>query len=142
VAERLRLVRTKGSVRREGVVVCDRSTVFGNPWRITDAPRQLPVVERPLWVVRQFAADLVTRRGVGGEWDDDFVPLEEIRVRLSGRDLGCWCALDAWCHAGHVLMPVAAGVDPVLVFRALPQPPSVAALAARLDAWETRAAGG
>jgi hypothetical protein len=134
VAERIRLTRAKGSVRPAGVVVCDRSTVWGNPWRLTDAPDGMPVAERPLWVVRQYARDLAQRRGVGGEWDDDFIPLEELRRRLAGRDLGCWCPLDAWCHATDVLMPVAAGVEPAVVFRFLPLPDSVAELAARIDA--------
>jgi len=131
--ERIRLTRARGSVRPAGVVVCDRSTVFGNPWRTVDCPDGPPPAERPLWVVRRYARDLAERGGVGEDpWP--FVPLAELRERLAGRDLGCWCRLDAWCHATDVLMPVAAGVDPAVVFRMLPLPDSVVELAARIDA--------
>ncbi|AMS02813.1 hypothetical protein SEA_YEEZY_68 [Gordonia phage Yeezy] len=51
----------------------------------------------------------------GGGWPIDWKPfsapsLEEIRTKLRGRDLVCWCPLDQPCHA-DVLLELANGGD-------------------------------
>ncbi|WP_402465698.1 DUF4326 domain-containing protein [Isoptericola aurantiacus] len=49
----------------------------------------------------------------GGGWPIDWRPqtaptVAEIRARLAGRDLACWCPLDQPCHA-DVLLEIANG---------------------------------
>lgn len=50
----------------------------------------------------------------GGGWPIDWRPrnaptIDEIRAELAGRDLACWCALEAPCHA-DVLLELANGL--------------------------------
>lgn len=71
-----------------GVVYVGRPTRWGNPWRVED----LGAVE----AVARYRADLLA--------DPDRVAV--VRRELRGRDLVCWCRLDAFCHA-DVLLAVA-----------------------------------
>lgn len=100
-------------------VIVDRSTKWGNPFRVEratskkDGPLDMwAVVLDHRWLVRyDDRADAVTdavdryRRLVHHEcvrigW--------LIRDELAGKDLACWCGLDEPCH-GDVLLEIANG---------------------------------
>lgn len=71
-----------------GVVYVGRPTWWGNPWRV----EELGAAE----AVARYRAELLA----------DPVRVAVVRRELGGRDLACWCRLDAVCHA-DVLLTVA-----------------------------------
>jgi hypothetical protein len=127
--KRVRLSRQKGYRIRQAVKVA-RPTRWGNParvertgsdecpgWRVTWLPSGAGVATWPdkaaamAFAVESFTAAL--------ERDDGSLPFTRAEVRrwLRGRDLACWCALDAPCHA-DVLLEVANGPGTVTPERA------------------------
>lgn len=61
-------------------VLCDRTTDFGNPFKIgPDGTRALVLAKHAAWFLRQPA--LIAR----------------VKKELKGKDLACWCAPKA-CH--------------------------------------------
>lgn len=112
--KRIQLRRTKGWRKPEGVVVVARPTRWGNPYVVhqhTDAcsdgetwAPSCPTypAENAESAVRSYRHAILWP--LGGQPD---VPTpDEIRVELAGRDLACWCPLDAPCHA-DVLLKIA-----------------------------------
>lgn len=83
---RIQLKRTKGWRLPPNTVKVDRSTPFGNPYRIG------PKLDRKA-AISAFRAYLAKRL----ESEPDF--LEPLR----GKNLACWCALDELCHAAVLL---------------------------------------
>jgi hypothetical protein len=78
--ERIQLRRTKGWRMPSNAVKVDRSTKWGNPWTFHNSGDVHPAIRfacetAPLWNV------------------------EELR----GKDLACWCAIGAECHADVLL---------------------------------------
>lgn len=79
-------------------VKVDRSTPWGNPFRVGTDGTQTECVAR-------FA------RLLEGEQNDSFTNAERAQAQLirgrlpelAGKDLACWCALDAPCHADVLL---------------------------------------
>jgi hypothetical protein len=117
--QRIQLRRTKGWRKPEGAAVVARPSRWGNPFRVGD---------RYLWIPGQ-PWPIPTSRKVG-EWEHG-IRVEECPDRatavewyqpwigavinsgvsldpLAGRDLACWCPLDAPCH-GDVLLELANG---------------------------------
>jgi hypothetical protein len=100
---RIQLRRTKGWRLPLQAVKVDRSTIWGNPFRITSDTSAAECVAR-------FA------RLLEGGHEDEFTAEELARAalirrrlpELAGKDLACWCALDAPCHA-EVLLRMAKG---------------------------------
>lgn len=88
---RVQLSRKAGWRKPENTVVVARPTRFGNPFRVVDGNRDR--------AVRLFEKTVV---GFG-----DFT-FERIRAELAGKNLACWCPLDAPCHA-DVLLEIANG---------------------------------
>jgi hypothetical protein len=85
--ERIQLKRTKGWRMPENTVKVDRTTRWGNPfpveWFDGDAAR----------AVEAFRAFV-----------NPGSPLAvSIPLNLRGKNLACWCALDAPCHADVLL---------------------------------------
>lgn len=72
-------------------VIVARPSVWGNPFRL--GVNALSVEQ----AVEMFR-DLVTTSG--STWGHF---RNTVRVELGGRDLACWCALDAPCHADVLL---------------------------------------
>lgn len=77
---RIQLSRAKGWRMPPNTVKVDRSTKWGNPWTFENSGRIHPAMRfacetAPLW---------------------DLTP-------LAGKNLACWCALDAECHADVLL---------------------------------------
>lgn len=87
--ERIQRKRTKGWRMPEGAVYVGRPTCWGNPHATEECGREE--------AVRLYRAYLET---LGAS------EAAIIRLHLRGRDLACWCPLDAPCHA-DVLLEVA-----------------------------------
>ncbi|CAN5279141.1 DUF4326 domain-containing protein [soil metagenome] len=89
--KRIQLSRVKGWRLPDGAVKVDRSTMWGNPYRL-DGGR---TAEQAVEAFRLLVADSHA--------------LKEMAVKkLRGHDLACWCAPDAPCHA-DVLLEIANG---------------------------------
>lgn len=122
--QRIQLRRSKGWRIPEGVVIVDRRTRWGNPYRVThcDAVHvpyrhwhvfQVPHIWLSSWATKACAVDDAVERFVRAiEAGYGFVPWpREIREALAGRDLACWCPLPVLgepdiCHAA-VLIDIA-----------------------------------
>ena len=90
-AQRVRLQRRAGWRKPPGAVVVARPSRWGNPFRVgVDGDRAA--------CVRRYREALAA-----GELAFDEA---EVRARLAGRDLACWCPLGEPCHA-DVLLSVA-----------------------------------
>ena len=98
--ERIRLSRQKGWRKPENTVVVARPGEWGNPYRIGDpvAPADQERYGWPAVHTRASAVDAF-RRTVA----PDPAFQEEVRARLRGRNLACWCSLDGPCHADTLL---------------------------------------
>ena len=91
--KRIQRKRTKGWRMPSGVVYVGRPTKWGNPFC-----KLLPG-DNTAQLVRLFRAWL--RNGM---MSGNLLP--EAKEQLRGKDLACWCPLDAPCHA-DVLIEVA-----------------------------------
>lgn len=108
---RIQLSRKKGWRKPEGAVVVARPTKWGNPFVVGTHGDAATCVSR-------------YRRLVGADWGGSFIDMltqpapayaaqeaaaNQVRdhlAELRGRDLCCWCPLDAPCHA-DVLLEIA-----------------------------------
>jgi hypothetical protein len=82
----------------EGAVYVGRPSKWGNEWTKYDAiAYDVPVSERPAWMVRRYQRQL------------EVLPFPAVALdELRGKDLVCWCPLDQPCHA-DVLLRLANG---------------------------------
>lgn len=99
--KRIQLRRTKGWRKPEGAVVVSRPSKWGNPFIGENAARDF----------RRF----LRKRMSQGEIVDRFGPISGLGIivlrtrmlteiaELAGKDLCCWCGLDAACHADVLL---------------------------------------
>ncbi len=95
--KRIQRKRTKGWKMPKGAVYVGRPTKWGNPFRVG------------LDVPSRFDATNQYRAKIGGNlWT--FPTKEDIKSELVGKDLICWCPLDAPCHA-DVLLEIANATD-------------------------------
>lgn len=108
--QRIQLSRAKGWRMPPDTIKVSRPSVWGNPFNATQTYLSFPVARR---YEGQYMADLVPRRGKPSlescidlymAWlfaqlcnDRDF--LEPLR----GKNLACWCAPGALCHADVLL---------------------------------------
>lgn len=90
MAKRVQRSRAKGWRKAEGDVYVGRPSKWGNPHRATP-PTSAEAVAR-------YRADLLAGRLA--------VTVDDVKRELRGKDLACWCALDAPCHA-DVLLEIA-----------------------------------
>lgn len=89
-------------------VKCDRTTRWGNPYRVGQ-PVDLRAVRRWGWefspqgklVVCKDVADAVNRFGYCLAKDEALHPF--IVDTLGGRNLACWCGPDQPCHVDPIL---------------------------------------
>jgi hypothetical protein len=94
-------------------VIVDRSSRWGNPFRV-DGKRVLCGIE--LWVLPTEAA-AVAHAVRAFRWQLENHPnvvgftVEDVRRDLAGRDVACWCPIDAPCH-GDVLLELANAPEP------------------------------
>lgn len=106
---RIRLSRAKGWRLPPNTVVVARPTKWGNPWRVGEA--HIPDATE---AVRRFRCAVVGFPSNGSFCPPQARPGSFIRriiddaPQLRGKNLACWCALDAPCHA-DVLIELANG---------------------------------
>ena len=114
--QRIQQRRTKGWRKPEGAVSVARPGIWGNPYRVARVNRTTWDVlhHREVlasWPTQDMArADAVMRLTRLFDHDRDPWGKDRIRAELAGKDLMCWCPLDAPCHA-DVLLELANG-DP------------------------------
>ena len=92
--KRIQRKRTKGWQMPEGAVYVGRPTKWGNPWKVGAKVMrngQFSAIETPAEAVEMFR-----RKSIG-----DIAPFWGEKLR--GKDLACWCPLDAPCHADVLL---------------------------------------
>lgn len=94
---RFQLKRTPGWRMTEGGVSVARPHRFGNPY--VTLPKGPYTPDEAVTLLR----DLIDKHPEGS---DLYPSVAEIRERLAGRPLGCFCKLDQPCHA-DVLIDVA-----------------------------------
>ena len=87
---RVQLSRSKGWRMPENTVKVDRTTRFGNPFRL-DEGHAASVAAFRTWIESTPAGKAIA---------------EAAREELRGRNLACWCPLDGPCHA-DVLLEIA-----------------------------------
>ncbi len=94
---RVQLSRAKGWRMPPNTVKVDRSTRWGNPYRLHGAGYPMT----PQVAVELFSRLLAEERG----WvmRDQLTTADDVRRQLRGKHLACWCALDQPCHAGVLL---------------------------------------
>jgi hypothetical protein len=97
--QRVQLRRSKGWRMPPDTVKVDRSTRYGNPFRVGD-----PGIPDVRTSIERFKAAL--RSGeLTRDCDSPFRPAH-LRAALRGKNLACWCPLDQPCHA-DVLLAIA-----------------------------------
>lgn len=120
--ERLQLRRAAGWRLPAGAVKVDRSTRWGNPWRIQRLPLtgetfgpELPwrvqglgfaLLTAQFGTEQEARAFTIERFRVGLIHGQLSINVELVRRELAGHDLACWCRIGLPCHA-DVLLEVA-----------------------------------
>jgi hypothetical protein len=87
---RVQLSRQKGWRMPENTRKVDRTTRFGNPFRL-DEGAAASVAAFRAWIISTAAGEALASAA---------------REELRGMNLACWCALDGPCHA-DVLLEIA-----------------------------------
>ena len=104
---RVQLSRAKGWKMPENTVSVARPGRWGNPFRIGGS---YPLVEGDLSGCIIGTAEITNAAdavAAFSSWaDDESAPLDVVPLR--GKNLACWCRLDAPCHA-DVLLEMANG---------------------------------
>jgi hypothetical protein len=94
VPERVQLSRRKGWRMPPMTVKVDRSTVFGNPFRVDeDMGHAACIVAFRQWLLAVNPAFVPSRHSV----------LRRRLHELRGKNLACWCAQGQPCHADVLL---------------------------------------
>lgn len=122
--ERIQLKRTKGWRIPENTVIVDRRSKYGNPFKVVgdmiycDASHRRKVMDPWVFFAGPFHEDILLaellkhyREWLSGWTYQGMVKppefnRDELRKELKGKNLACWCSLDAKCHA-DVLLEVA-----------------------------------
>jgi len=90
-------------------VIVARPSMWGNPHPVGELgwnPWYPDLVSTAIDAVIQYELDLWGIDGVWWEKGYRHVTNAEVVLELAGRDLACWCSLDAPCH-GDVLLKIA-----------------------------------
>ena len=109
--ERIQLKRTSGWRMPPGTVKVDRTTGFGNPYRVVHVkPTDGQTVARPWWIetstnVWMFATrDEAVAASIRLFTETMTESMKErVRLGLKGKNLACWCKPGAPCHADVLL---------------------------------------
>jgi hypothetical protein len=106
--QRIQRKRTAGWRMPYGAVYVGRPTLFGNPFKAGEEITTYPFRDAYGPTVRDAAHAVEIFRGYA-RITTFYADL--VRLKLAGKDLACWCRLDAPCH-GDVLLEIAnAGQD-------------------------------
>lgn len=99
--ERIQLRRTKGWKMPANTVKVDRTTKWGNPYKVGQHPGCLPYVEMRHGSIHT-CYDMPAAIAMAVELFRQHaskLPVSELR----GKNLGCWCKPGAPCHADILL---------------------------------------
>jgi hypothetical protein len=107
--KRIQRRRTKGWKAPAGVVNCTRPGKWGNPVKVSRllcAESAKRIYSFLVWPDEDGEKELNNRekfflRVARSNWEP--VTIEEIIAELGGKDLMCFCALDAFCHVDVLL---------------------------------------
>lgn len=115
---RIQLSRARGWRLPENTVKVDRSSAFGNPFGIRECRDMLDLTDSAArrqvvawfreWVALPNDHDRLNVLGCYGDTSQQHARLHSRLSSLRGKNLACWCALDAPCHA-DVLLEIANG---------------------------------
>ena len=101
---RVHLSRKKGFTLPPNTVIVDGRTKWGNPWKVGMRLLALTGPDQGQEVVVDHARAVKYHRnqalskGLAGR-----AIRAKIRAELKGKNLACWCPLDAPCHADILL---------------------------------------
>ncbi|MFB4265341.1 DUF4326 domain-containing protein [Nonomuraea sp. GTA35] len=133
--QRIQRRRTKGYRLPEGAVCVDRSTRWGNPFKVGALVMEPGSYASPACPYDGFMEPGTYQwTGLGGPYTyeirrvrdaadaaalfrpyvafhDDVYPPEEIRRDLGGRDLACWCKVGTPCHGDERIRLANGGTD-------------------------------
>lgn len=109
--DRITLSRTKGWKMPPNTVKVDRSTIWGNPWRLEEfyRPGYNTTADAQIEAVRRFRAALAGFYLNGSHCPPRAHPASRIgRIlrhlpELRGKNLACWCKPGTPCHADVLL---------------------------------------
>lgn len=106
--KRIQLSRKKGWRKPEGCVVVARPTKWGNPFDFRAAERagygdgrQRVVDDFREWLLGQYYG--VPNGQSPASMNAKYQAIIDGLPELRGKDLACWCPLDAPCHADVLL---------------------------------------
>ena len=113
---RIQLSRKRGWTMPPNTVKADRSTGFGNPYRVSLAKsRDGKPLDKP-WVVESNAHAIMWMFATKDEATAAAVRLftetmtdhmkDKVRLALKGKNIACWCSTGSPCHA-DVLLEIA-----------------------------------
>lgn len=102
--KRIQLSRSKGWRMPETATKVDRSTRWGNPFKVGErygwAEPDSAEVEGPFTPIKDAAEAVSVYRS----WlEDQHDLIDAARRELRGRDLACWCKSGEPCHADVLL---------------------------------------
>lgn len=107
--ERIQLSRKKGWRMPPNTAKCDRTTLWGNPFRVQKSV-DLVQAEKWCWAIKNpqnqciDAQEAVDKFRYALAFDD--ASKFAVRTALHGKNLACWCQPDQPCHV-DVLLEVA-----------------------------------
>jgi len=108
--ERIQRRRTRGWRMPEGARYIGRPTRYGNPWRITQAEDGWLIVhatQPPVGPIpSRDSADRLLLTLYRDHLDHHPELVAQARRELAGKDLACFCAVNAPCH-GDLLLAAA-----------------------------------
>lgn len=93
--QRIQRKRTKGWKLPKNTICVDRTSKWGNPYKIGDNVDGILNLSREQ-VVRRFEEDAI----------HNFVFIAHVRAELKGKNLACFCPLHLPCHS-DVLLKIA-----------------------------------
>lgn len=105
--KRIQRKRTKGWKMPAAAVYVGRPTEWGNLFKVGEYTVELAAPGVEIRTNAQAVAlfrEICARRSCGDAGDRRW--LAELRDKLRGKDLACWCPLDQPCHA-DVLLEIA-----------------------------------
>ncbi len=93
---RVQLSRRSGDRMPPNTVIVSRPSEYGNPFKVPDELTGQDRIDATIDAIKKYRMWI----SVGG------LSVGMIRRNLRGKNLGCWCALSAPCHA-DVLLEIA-----------------------------------
>lgn len=94
---RIQLSRQRGWRMPIDAIKVDRSTRWGNPFRVGD--EGIPDAAAALRLFRK----LLDRDDLAEHHEFFVFTRERLRADLGGKSLACWCAIGSACHADELL---------------------------------------